>query len=151
MNDLVQDVRFGLRTLASNPGFAAVAILSLALGIGANSAIFSVLNAVVLRSLPVPHPEQLSMVHQQSQRPGAQRFSYPMLASLRDVAPASTAIAGMSRIARLHTTVGDARQQEITRAQLVSGEYFSVLDYSLCSGVFSPPTTIAPPERTRSR
>jgi putative ABC transport system permease protein len=51
MNDLVQDVRFGLRTLASNPGFAAVAILSLALGIGANSAIFSVLNAVVLASV----------------------------------------------------------------------------------------------------
>src|SRR5215813_6233787 len=58
-NDVLQDVRYALRTLCSNPGFAATAILSLALGIGANTAIFSLINAVILKTLPVGHPEQL--------------------------------------------------------------------------------------------
>ena len=59
MQTLWQDVRYGLRMLGKNPGFAAVAILTLALGIGANTAIFSLLNAVVLQSMPVRNPEQL--------------------------------------------------------------------------------------------
>ena len=59
MGTLLQDVRYGLRALHRNAGFAAVAILTLSLGIGANTAIFSVVNGVLLRPLPYPHAEQI--------------------------------------------------------------------------------------------
>src|SRR5258708_37976705 len=62
MNGLWQDLRFAARTLSTRPGFLIVALLSLGLGIGANTPIFSLINAVMLRILPVSHPEQLGLL-----------------------------------------------------------------------------------------
>ena len=67
------DLRFGLRTLRRSPLYTTVAVLSLALGIGANTAIFSLLNQVMLRMLPVAEPERLAVFHTEGQRNGGAR------------------------------------------------------------------------------
>ena len=81
---LWQDVRFALRMIRRNPGFTTVAILTLALGIGANTAIFSVVNAVLLRPLPYPKPEQIVSVFDDQPNYGNAPMSYPEYSDWRD-------------------------------------------------------------------
>src|SRR5438128_2308183 len=81
---LFKDVRYGLRMLRRNPGFTVVVVLSLAAGIGANSTIFSVANALMLRSLPVPAPDRLYAVRYESRLPVPARYSYPFFEQLRN-------------------------------------------------------------------
>jgi putative ABC transport system permease protein len=85
MSQIWQDVRFSLRMLAKNPGFALVAIITMGLGIGANTAIFSVVNTVLLRPLPYDSPERITMVYTTNEKRGINRnpFSYPNFTDFR--------------------------------------------------------------------
>ena len=85
LESLVQDLRYSLRMLRKKPAFTAAAVLTLALGVGANTAMFSIVNAVLLRSLPFPHPERLVKIVASNRGVGARDigFSVPELDDLR--------------------------------------------------------------------
>jgi predicted permease len=132
MENLLQDIRFGLRTLGKNPGFTLVAILTLALGIGANAAIFSLTDQVLLRLLPVERPRELVVLTSPgvgqgrvwSDIEGGPSFSYPMYRDLRDHNEVFTGL-----LARFHVDVNVAGegQSQLADGELVSGNYFQVL------------------------
>jgi predicted permease len=121
-----QDVRYASRTLCKTPGFTCVAVMTLTLGIGANTAIFSLLDAVLLKSLPLAQPEELFLVRKSGPEPGPQRFSHPAFERFQEIVTDRQRLAAMSRVARLSTVV-DGRESEATSGQLVSGQYFSTL------------------------
>ena len=132
MNGLLQDLRYALRQLRKSPGFATVAILTLALGIGANTAIFSLLDQALLRSLPVTDANRLVLLKYagsntgrvQSRADGHFYFSYPMYRDLRE---RNAFFGGL--IATDWTQVGVRwhNQPDLVAAELVSGNYFDVL------------------------
>jgi predicted permease len=125
MQTLLKDIMFGLRMLLRSPGFTLVAVLSLALGIGANTSVFSLLDAIRLRSLPIPHPEE--MVDIATVLPGGEPhadFSYPLFAALRDN---NHSFSGILAYADSNLGLAAGDQTERIRAEFVSANYFSVL------------------------
>jgi predicted permease len=131
---LVADIRYGFRMMRRSPGFTLVATLSLAVGIGATAAIFSVINALVLRALPVPRPHEVRVVRNTTHLASASRFSYPMFGRFTAGMPAHARIAAMSRVARMRTRVGGTGEPANALVQLVSGEFFPVLEVSPAVG-----------------
>jgi predicted permease len=133
---LWQDVRFGLRMLRKNAGFATVAILTLALGIGVNTAIFSLLDAILLRTLPVSHPESLVLLASFSRDSCVGDFGYEDYQKLRDGNQAFAGILAASSQARID--VATDADTEVALRKIVSANYFSVLGVQPALGrVFS--------------
>src|SRR5579883_1344037 len=121
----MNDLRYALRALGRSPGVSAVAIASLALGIGANAAIFSVVNAVVLQSLPVSKPNELVVLRYVSKKGNVfNSFRYPDYRDLRETPGALSGLAALF-VSEMNISNGVATEQ--ATGQLVSGNYFSVL------------------------
>ncbi len=140
-----QDFRYAWRRLRNSPGFTVAVVLSLTLGIGANTAIFSVINAVLLRTLPVAKPAELSLVQIDSKLAVSQRFSYPAFQLLRNALPAPSTIAASTKIQRAYATLETGRETEMLWDQLVSGEFFSVIALSPSLGrLLGPEDNVTP-------
>jgi len=121
----MNDLKFAFRQLLKNPGFTAVAVLTLALGIGANTAIFTIINTVLLRSLPVKNPEELVQVVVTSGSPQpTYSFSYPLYERLRDNGNSLSGLFAAGDFGlkdRLVVPNGGDAETEFVRAQSVSG------------------------------
>jgi putative ABC transport system permease protein len=126
LENFVQDIRYGVRMLRKSPGFTAVAVLTLALGIGANTAIFSIVNAVLLRSLPFPDPDHLVRIYFNNPGVGLRgvRFSVP---EFDDLKTQTDVFEDVSVIVFGPTNLTGATQPEHLEMMEVSPNYFSML------------------------
>ena len=142
MNGLLQDLRYALRQLRKSPGFTAVAVITLALGIGANTAIFSVVNALLLKLLPVTDAQHLVIVGDPTRvssrfggSPRVDIFSYPLYKELRDRNSVFTGLAAGATDDSTQITADQvgSSEEKIT-VRMVSGNYFSVLGLQPAAG-----------------
>lgn len=138
---LRQDAVHALRVLRANRGFSLVMLLILALGIGANTAVFSLIDALMRRSLPVPHPEQLVTIGDPRRSngmstgsPRVDLFSYPLYADLRDATRVMSGLYASGHTGRLDALVAQGDGVEHPVGRLVSGNYFDVLQVPAAAG-----------------
>jgi putative ABC transport system permease protein len=135
IQDLWQDLRFGLRMLVKNPGVTAIAALSLALGIGANTAIFSLIDATLLRMLPIKDPRRLALFSVNRQGQSDYDFNYPFYERLRENQRAFSGLIGASGVNRMRMQAHDAQGTfETVQQERVTGNYFSVLGVNATLG-----------------
>ena len=128
IENLIKDLRYAVRMLRKSPVFASVAVMSLALGIGANTAIFSLIDAVLFESLPVRNPQQLMLLWEKPSQP----LSYPLYKYIRDNNRIFSGLAAFHAFRNWNVaTTGDA---ELMTGQLASGNYFSVLGINAAAG-----------------
>src|SRR5258708_7466213 len=132
VENLIRDVRYAGRMFRKSPGFTAIAVLSLALGIGANTAIFSLINAVLLRRLPVRQPEQLVLLTSFLQTGKLGDFATADYLDLRDHSRAFSGFIASSHIAQID--VGFGGQIETAQRRIVSGISFPVLGVGTALG-----------------
>jgi putative ABC transport system permease protein len=150
MHALWQDVRYGLRMLAKHPGFTAIAVLTLALGIGANTAIFSLLNQILLRQLPVKNPGELSLLRSPGPKSGhvwsdgddSEIFSYPLYKGL---AKNTSVFDGVIARYSFSASISNHGQTDLGSGELVSGNYFQTLGVGAAMGrVLTPEDDVVP-------
>ncbi len=136
METLVQDLRFGFRRLLKSPAFTIVAVLSLALGVGANAAIFSLINAVLLRPLPVADPTSVLSVQVVGKNDSLDAFSYPNYLDFRD---RNEVLSGLLVYRFAPMSLSREGNNERVWGYEVSGNYFDVLGVPAVRGrMFSP-------------
>jgi putative ABC transport system permease protein len=124
MEELVQDVRYGLRMLRKSPGFTAVALLTLALGIGANTAIFSVVYGILLRPLPYQDSARLIVLNETTPKVGMVSVSYPDFLDWRSQ---SHAFSRMGAVGEVTFNLAGVNQPENITGEAVSSSFFSIL------------------------
>ncbi len=142
MNGLIQDIRYALRQLRKNPGFTAVAVTTLALGIGANTAIFTVVNALLLKMLPVTSPQRLIAVGdptnvnaESSGTPQTDIFSYPLYKELRDSNSVFSGLCAAASDHHIEVETGEEQSaNESVTGRMASGNYFNVLGVQPAAG-----------------
>ncbi len=136
METLLQDIRNSLRMLTKNPGFVAAAVVSLAIGIGPNTMIFSLINGLLLRPLPVDNPDQLVRVFGKDENSPYNSISYPDYIDYRDRQQVFTGLAACQRVM---VSLNIDGQAEAVSAAVVSANFFSVLGTQLSLGrAFAP-------------
>ncbi|MFB0554787.1 MAG: ABC transporter permease [Phycisphaerae bacterium] len=137
MGTLIQDIRYGFRMLVRNPGFTVVVILVLALGIGANTAIFSIVNAILLRPLPVKEPARLvSLFRYYPMRSSYSSFSY---SDYIDFRVQNEVFSGLLAFSDIDLNLCSGEHTERISGAVVSGNYFSVLGLEPTRGRFFLP------------
>jgi putative ABC transport system permease protein len=148
MDTLLQDLRYALRQLARSPGFTLVAVLTLALGIGAAVALFSAVDTLLLRPLPLHRPERLVEVAPEMEGPiQIPRFAYPQYTGLRE---RTRELSGLAAATNYEFSLrGDGQAAEVVPGEFVSANYFSVLGVRPALGRFFLPGE-DPPGEARS-
>ncbi|HXB26100.1 MAG TPA: ABC transporter permease [Gemmatimonadaceae bacterium] len=141
LSNIRQDATYALRTLVHNAGFTAVVLLILGLGIGANTSIFSLIDALMLRPLPVPHPEQLVAIGDQRRTqsvstgtPRVDLLSYPLYMDVRDQNHVLSGAYATGRGGRLDVLIEKGAEPDHPRCRFVSGNYFTVLQVGATAG-----------------
>jgi len=141
LEQLVRDVRFAFRQLRKSPGFTLTAILTLTLGLGANTAVFSLINALLLRPLPVPHADELSVIRMDRDDDGkyGPNYSYtaPLLRALEKRHEVFQYVAGYTGMSRFQ--VRGASGSVNVPSSLVSGQYFSMMETQPLMGRYLTP------------
>src|SRR5215469_12115546 len=140
LDSLVRDLKFGFRGLLESPGFTITAILTLALGVGANTAVFSVMNSVMLRSLPVADADRVVYLRTSNPPRGTgtidttETFSYPVYEALHKQAGAMSAVIAYVPLSGNKVAVRYGAEPEEAEGDMVSGAFFSGLGVKMARG-----------------
>jgi predicted permease len=136
LEDFTKDVRFAVRTLAKSPGFTAVAVLTLALGIGANTAIFTIVNDFLFSPRPFPDEAQVVQVYTQDRKHPSnfRAFSYPTYADIREQSAIKALFSGVLAHNGAMVSIGEGEASRRTFVGLVSSNYFRTLEVPMAQG-----------------